>query len=131
MSTWRWKGVLEDSIELLLNLRRVKVNLIGKESSQTIRLSVSGERVVTAGDFQGNPEVEIFNAEQVLCTMTSPGSKLEIEAIVTRGRGYKTAGELKRKDTPDRRHHAGLQLQPRGTRSLRSGEHARRVGDGL
>ena len=93
-------GVLEDSIELLLNIRRIKVNLLGKESSQTIRLAVSGERVVTAADFQGNPEVEIFNPEQVLCTLTAPGSKLEIEAIVTRGRGYKTAAELKRKDSP-------------------------------
>ena len=52
-------GVLEDSIELLLNIRRIKVNLVGKDNSQTIRLSVSGERVVTAADFMGNPEVEI------------------------------------------------------------------------
>jgi DNA-directed RNA polymerase subunit alpha len=93
-------GVLEDSIEMLLNIRRIKVNLLGRESSQTVRLSVSGERVVTAGDFQGNPEVEIFNPEQVICTLTGTSSRLEIEAIVTRGRGYKTAAELKRKDTP-------------------------------
>src|ERR1041384_458994 len=44
------EGVLEDSIELLLNLRRVKVNIEGKTNRQTIRLSVSGERVVTAAD---------------------------------------------------------------------------------
>lgn len=93
-------GMLEDSIELLLNLRRIKVNLLGKENSQTIRLSVGGERVVTAADFQGNPEVEIFNPEQVVCTLTGKDSKLDIEAIVTRGRGYKMASELKRKDAP-------------------------------
>jgi len=94
------EGVMEDSIELLLNLRRVKVNLLGREVQQTLRLAVSGERVVTAADFQGNPEVEIINPEQVLCTMTAKDSKLEIEAIATRGRGYKMAAELKRKDTP-------------------------------
>jgi DNA-directed RNA polymerase subunit alpha len=93
-------GTLEDSIELLLNIRRIKVNLLGKENSQAIRLAVSGERVVTAADFQGNPEVEIFNPEQVICTLTAPSSKLEIEAIITRGRGFKTAAELKRKDMP-------------------------------
>ena len=93
-------GVLEDSIELLLNIRRIKVNLLGRENSQTLRLSVSGERVVTAADFQGNPEIEIINPEQVLCTLTGKDSKLEIEAIATRGRGYKMAAELKRKDTP-------------------------------
>lgn len=94
------EGVLEDSIELLLNLRRVKVNLLGRETSQILRLSVSGERVVTAADFQGNPEIEVINPEQVLCTLTGKDSRLEIEATATRGRGYKMAAELKRKDTP-------------------------------
>jgi DNA-directed RNA polymerase subunit alpha len=93
-------GVLEDSIELLLNLRRIKVRILGKDSTQTIRLSVGGERVVTAEDFLGNPEVEISNPKQVICTLTSKDSRLNIEATVTRGVGYKMASELKRKDTP-------------------------------
>jgi len=93
-------GVLEDSIELLLNLRRIKVNILGKTNRQSLRLTVSGERVVTAADFQGNPEVEIFNPEQVICTLTDKSSRLEIEAVVTRGMGYKSAAELKRKDAP-------------------------------
>jgi DNA-directed RNA polymerase subunit alpha len=92
------EGVLEDSIELLLNLRRVKVDIIGKDNRQTIRLSVSGERVVTAADFTGNPEVQVFNPEQVICTLTDNKARLDIEAVVTRGIGYKTAAELKRKD---------------------------------
>lgn len=93
-------GVLEDSIELILNIRRAKVNILGRSNRQVLRLSVSGERVVTAADFQSNPEVEVFNPEQVICTLTEKSSKLEIEAVVTRGMGYKTAGELKRKDAP-------------------------------
>ena len=36
----------------------------------------------------------------MICTLTSKESSLDIEAIVTRGRGYKTAAELKRKDAP-------------------------------
>jgi len=94
------EGVLEDTIEMLLNIRRIKVDLRSRENSQTIRLAVGGERVVTAADFQGNPEVEIYNPEQTICTLTSKESRLEIEAIVTRGTGYKTATELKRKDAP-------------------------------
>lgn len=94
------EGVLEDSIELLLNLRRIKVNILGKDNRQTIRLSVSGERVVTAADFQSNPEIEILNPEQVICTLTENGSSLDIEAVITRGVGYKTSTELKRKDAP-------------------------------
>jgi DNA-directed RNA polymerase subunit alpha len=93
-------GVLEDSIELLLNVRRVKVNILGKSKSQNLRLQVSGERVVTAGDFQANAEVEVLNPEQVICTLTDKNAKLEIDAVVTRGLGYKTAAELKRKDAP-------------------------------
>lgn len=94
------ENVLEDSIELLLNLRRVKVNLLSKEHSQILRLSVKGERVVTAADFQSNPEVELFNPEQVICTLTGKDASLEMEAIVTRGRGFRMASELKRKDAP-------------------------------
>jgi DNA-directed RNA polymerase subunit alpha len=93
-------GILEDSIELLLNLRRVKVNILGKGVRQTLKLAVSGERVVTAADFQSNPEIEIYNPEQVICTLTDKNSKLELEAVVSRGIGYKTAAELKRKDAP-------------------------------
>ena len=94
-------GILEDSIELLLNIRRIKVNLTGKESTQTLRLSVHGEeggRVVTAADFVENPEVEIFNPEQVICHLTEKSAKLEMDAWVTRGRGFRMASELKRKD---------------------------------
>lgn len=91
-------GVLEDSIELLLNLRRVKVNLLCREHSQILRLSVKGERVVTAADFQSNPEVEIFNPSQRICTLTTKDSSLDIEAHVTRGRGFKMASELKSKE---------------------------------
>jgi DNA-directed RNA polymerase subunit alpha len=94
------EGVLEDSIEMLLNLRRVKVNLLCREHSQILRLSVKGERVVTAADFQSNPEVEILSPEQVICTLTSKDASLEMEAVVTRGRGFKMASELKRKDAP-------------------------------
>jgi DNA-directed RNA polymerase subunit alpha len=93
-------NVLEDSIELLLNIRRVKVNLLSKEHSQILKLSVKGERVVTAADFQSNPEVEVFNPEQVICTLTGKNASLEMEAIVTRGRGFRMASELKRKDAP-------------------------------
>ncbi len=94
------EGVLEDSIELLLNIRRIKVNILGKSRTQNLHLSVSGERVVTAGDFQPNAEAEILNPEQVICTLTDAKSKLEIDAVVSRGLGYKTAAELKRKDAP-------------------------------
>ena len=93
-------GVLEDSIELLLNIRRVKANLLCREHSQMLQLSVKGERVVTAADFQSNPEVEIFNPEQVICTLTGKDSSLDIVATVTRGRGFKMASDLKRKDAP-------------------------------
>lgn len=93
-------GVLEDSIEMLLNLRRIKVNLLCREHSQMLQLSVKGERVVTAADFLSNPEVEIFNPEQVICTLTKKDASLDMVATVTRGRGFKMASELKRKDAP-------------------------------
>ena len=46
------EGVKEDVVEILLNLKKVAVAVEGRDSNATIRLSHSGEGVVTAGDFE-------------------------------------------------------------------------------
>ena len=86
------EGVKEDVVEILLNLKKVAVAVEGRDSNATIRLSHSGEGVVTAGDFDLSQNVEIANPEQHIATVSSRGS-LQIEANVARGVGYEPASE--------------------------------------
>ncbi|MCY3621191.1 MAG: DNA-directed RNA polymerase subunit alpha [Gammaproteobacteria bacterium] len=79
-------GVQEDVIDILLNLKGVAVRLPGGDAA-TIRLSRNGAGEVTAGDFQLTGDVEVANPDHVICTLNENGS-IELEAKVTRGRGY-------------------------------------------
>ncbi len=80
------EGMRETVMELLLNLKRVHFVLHGDES-QTISLSVSGTKEVTAKDFKLPSQVEIKNPEQHIADLSGKAS-LEIEATIERGLGY-------------------------------------------
>jgi|TARA_B110000305_G_scaffold180249_1_gene199838 DNA-directed RNA polymerase subunit alpha len=86
------EGVKEDVIEILLNLKKVAISLEGRDGVATIRLSHSGEGVVTAGDFELPQNVEISNPDQHIATVAGRGS-LQLEALVSRGIGYEPASE--------------------------------------
>jgi DNA-directed RNA polymerase subunit alpha len=90
-------GILEDVIHILLNLKQVRFKLLNEESV-TIKLSVKGEKKVTAGDFEvSGGEVEIVNPDLYIATLTDKKSNLEIEAEVSPGVGYEPV-ERRRKD---------------------------------
>ena len=90
-------GVLEDVIHVLLNLKQIRFKLF-KEESVTIKLSVKGEKKVTAGDFEvSGGEIEIVNPDLYIATLTDKKSSLEIEAEVSPGVGYEPI-ERRRKD---------------------------------
>ncbi|HKI47863.1 MAG TPA: DNA-directed RNA polymerase subunit alpha, partial [Desulfobacteria bacterium] len=50
-------------------------------------LKKSAEGKVTAGDFEGDPDIEILNPDQLIATLDKNGA-LDFEVIVKRGRGY-------------------------------------------
>ncbi len=84
--------VKEDMTLFILNIKQLRLK---SRSEEPIRLwlKVSHEGVVTAGDIECPPEVEIVNPELELMTVDSDEAELEIELIVERGRGYSTASE--------------------------------------
>lgn len=90
-------GVLEDVIHILLNLKQTRFKLF-KEEAVTIKLSVKGERKVTAGDFEiPGGEAEVVNPDLHIATLTDKKSNLEIEAEVSPGVGYEPT-ERRRKN---------------------------------
>jgi len=90
-------GVYEDVTEIILNLKRVILKMDGREPRQ-IRLSVSGEKEVTAGDIDTGGTVEIVNPDHVIAHLAK-GATLNMEMGVGIGRGYRTAELNKEAET--------------------------------
>ncbi|MDA8196520.1 MAG: DNA-directed RNA polymerase subunit alpha [Actinomycetota bacterium] len=82
-------GVKEDVLEIILNLKDVVVRSETDEPV-TIRLDVRGPGVVRAGDFQVTADIEIVNPELQIATLSDKG-RLAFDAIVEKGKGYKSA----------------------------------------
>ena len=79
-------GVQEDVVDILLNLKGVALKLNSK-SETILRLSKSGEGVVTAADFNSGHDAEIVNPDHVIAHLTKGGA-LNLEVKVEMGRGY-------------------------------------------
>lgn len=85
-------GVREDVIQFILQVKQLRLKMENKESMR-ISLQVKGAGTVTAGDIKAPPEIEILNPDLYLFTVDSPGTQLDIEFTVERGRGYLRADE--------------------------------------
>lgn len=85
------KGVVEDTTELILNLKQMVIAYEGNER-KIIRLEVQGPREVKAGDILPDAEIQILNPELHIATLDVDG-KLEMELTVERGRGYVSADQ--------------------------------------
>ena len=84
--------VKEDALEIILNLKSVRLKLFSEEPVK-LTLAVKGERMVTAGDFSKDAQVEIVNPEQPIATLTDPAANFEMEIWVSSGRGYQSTEE--------------------------------------
>jgi DNA-directed RNA polymerase subunit alpha len=79
--------VREDTTELILNLKQVRLKSYSDEPVN-VRLEVVGPGVVTAGDIQVPPEVEVVNPELALATLNDQDSRLDVLLTIEKGRGY-------------------------------------------
>lgn len=85
-------GVKEDVLELVLNLKSLRMRMWNDEVIR-LKLSVKGAREVTAADITATSDVEIMNKDLHLATLTTKDAKLEMEIFVGRGRGYNPVEE--------------------------------------
>jgi len=81
------KGVMEDVVQIILNLKRVRFRLTGVDEA-VVKLEVKGEKEVKAKDIKCGSGVEIINPDQHIATLTSSSASLEMEMKVQRGIGY-------------------------------------------
>lgn len=91
-------GVTEDVTDILLNLKEIRFRL-RESDSEMVRLDVHGPKSVTAADFLAGAQVEILNPQHPIATL-GKDARLEMEAVVSKGRGYVIAERNKSEDDP-------------------------------
>ena len=90
------EGVQEDVVQIILNLKQLAL-VSYTEEPVTISLSKKGKGTVTAADFEKNSDIEIVNTDAVVANITSDDTKLEMEIVIGRGRGYVPVSEKETK----------------------------------
>ncbi len=85
-------GVKEDVLEIVLNLKALRLRLHTDEPMRLI-LKKKGKGAVKAKDIEANSDVEIANPDLEIATITDDKSTLSMEIFVAKGRGYDTVEE--------------------------------------
>ena len=95
-------GVKEDVTEIVMNIKSLAIkNTSETNEPKTAYIEFEGEGVITAGDIQADPDIEILNPELVIATLNGGSdSKLYMELTITKGRGYISADKNKNEDLP-------------------------------
>ena len=86
-------GVQEDVVNIVLNLKKLRVRLKG-DGPETVQISVKGKKEVKASDIRENSNVEIINKDLVIAHVES-GAEFEAELEIARGSGYLTSDEIR------------------------------------
>ncbi len=85
------EGLSEDMVDLMLNLKGVKVSYDG-DTPVTATLSAKGPGTVSAKDIIVPPSVKIINDDTVIANL-SKGAKLNLEIEIETGYGYSPSEE--------------------------------------
>ena len=94
------KGVVEDVVNIVLNLKQVRFKKNGDDEEEKIFVSLSGNDKFTGADIsQASNNFTVLNPDLVICNM-EPSVKLEMEITVMKGRGYVSEEENKPVDAP-------------------------------
>lgn len=86
------KGVKEDVVDIMLNLKRVRFQVFSDEP-QTVRIVKKGSGPITAGDIETNADVQVVNPEQVIATIDDKSINFVMDLLIETGRGYRTIEE--------------------------------------
>ncbi len=79
--------VVEDTPDIINNLKHVQFRLNGDIEEKVFILSVKGTKKITAGDLEVDNEIEIINKDFHIATL-SKKANIEFEIQVDLGRGY-------------------------------------------
>ncbi len=83
------EGIKEDVTEMVLNIKGINAKLYS-DTAKTVRLELSGEGEITAGDIPQDADLEILNPDHHIATMAENG-KIIMDLTFDKGRGYMPA----------------------------------------
>ena len=96
------KGVTEDVLEIILNLKqvRLKKKVDHDVPQEKVSLSIKNKSEFTAQMIgEATQSFDVMNPELLICKLDS-SAKLDIELSISKGRGYVPAEDNKIKDAP-------------------------------
>lgn len=95
-------GVKEDVTEIVMNIKSLSIrNNSESNEPKKAYIEFEGEGVVKASDIQVDSDIEILNPDLTIATLSGgKTSKLYMELVITKGRGYISADKNKTDDTP-------------------------------
>ena len=89
-------GIVEDVTDIVLNLKKIKFRHTSREA-QEVRLSVTADGPITAGDLELPPGLKVVNKKQIICT-TDKKQKVDMVMVVQVGRGFLPGDANKKPD---------------------------------
>ena len=81
------KNMREGIVEFILNVKGVRIKSLTNRPGR-LRLDVSGEGEIKAGDIMATSDFEIVNPEHHLATLDNENARLSVEFNVDQGIGY-------------------------------------------
>lgn len=88
-------GLKEDIIEVVLNIKTLRVKLAEGKTEAKLRLSAVGPGQITAKDIEVSDGIEIVDPGHFIGSLSDKKSKLSMEMTVEKGFGYSLAEERK------------------------------------
>lgn len=79
-------GVIDDVTDVVLNLKQLVV-VMHNDDPRFLKLKVTRQGPIRAGDIEPDADIEIINPELVLCT-AAENTEVEMDILVAHGRGY-------------------------------------------
>lgn len=85
---------------MILNLKKIRfISYEEAEFPLTVRVDITKEGILRAGDIQVPPEIDILNGDLELCTLDA-NAHLGMELTIDKGHGYVPFTKNKREDDP-------------------------------
>ncbi len=88
-------GVREDVVTILLNLKKLRFELLTNEP-QTVTLSAKGPKRVSGEDLTLPGQVRLLNPNSYICELTDKNASIDAEFRIERGLGYVPREALKK-----------------------------------
>ncbi|MBQ0078132.1 MAG: DNA-directed RNA polymerase subunit alpha [Bacteroidales bacterium] len=94
-------GVIEGMQDIILNFKQVRFKrMVETVETETANIVISGKQEFTAEDIsKGLSSFQVLNPQQHICSL-EPSVSLEITIVITKGRGFVPAEELRDENTP-------------------------------